>query len=348
MTPADVPELRVHFVNVGQGAATLVELPCGAMLVDTGGELGAQFDSNAALSAYLDAFFSRREDLHRTLDLLVFTHPHIDHVRGAVTVLTEYTVKNIVDDGVSALQEDAVVAVGRVREFVAAHPEVHYQEVSTGDFSGDGAGLTSPVIDPFGECKGVNPVVQALWGRVPADPGWGQDDYGKDRFANANNHSVVTRIDFGLASVLITGDLEVPSITALLAERKPELLDVDVYEVGHHGSVNGTTAELLRAMTPELAVMEVGPYDRKASWTAWAYGHPRRPLIDMLKMGVIGDRVKVSQQIGTAVKTFQPEDIDKAIYATGWDGALVLAATASGTFTLVPPDLVQPAHPILE
>ena len=35
----------------------------------------------------------------------------------------------------------------------------------------------------------------------------------------------------------------------------PRLLDVDVYVAGHHGSRNGTVAELVRAMRPELAIV---------------------------------------------------------------------------------------------
>ncbi len=341
----EVPEMRVHFLNVGQGASTLIEFPCGVMLVDTGGELDKDFDSNAALQAYLDAFFARRTDLNKTIDLLWFTHPHIDHVRGAATVLNNYTVKNIVDDGYKATQADAVVSVGLVRDFVDNHAEVHYQAVATDDFASDGSGLTSAVIDPFPTCKGADPKIQALWGQLRSDPGWGQDDYGKDRFANANNHSVAARVDLGKSSLLITGDMELPSIAMLLDSRKPELLDADIYEVGHHGSANGTTADLLRAVTPSWAVMEVGPYDRKSSWTAWAYGHPREGTIDLLEAGVTGLRPKESEEVGTGVKSFIPEDIEKAIYATGWDGSLVLDAKADGTITLGKVDLAQPAHP---
>lgn len=72
----------MHFIDVGQGAATLLEFPCGAMLIDTGGENNALFDSEPKLLAYLNDFFQRRSDLNKTLDALVITHPHIDHTRS--------------------------------------------------------------------------------------------------------------------------------------------------------------------------------------------------------------------------------------------------------------------------
>src|SRR5262245_63399116 len=75
--------MRVHVIDVGQGAATLVEFPCAAILIDTGGErfpadpwLTAQFDSTARLMSYLRKFFAGRPDLKNQLALLVLTHPH--------------------------------------------------------------------------------------------------------------------------------------------------------------------------------------------------------------------------------------------------------------------------------
>jgi hypothetical protein len=52
--------MTFHFIDIGQGDATLLEFPCGAVLIDTGGEQNELFDSNKALLAYLDAFFARR------------------------------------------------------------------------------------------------------------------------------------------------------------------------------------------------------------------------------------------------------------------------------------------------
>src|ERR1700709_786735 len=70
--------MRVHFIDVGQGAATLVEFPCAAVLVATGGETNADFKSDSELTAYLDGFFKRRPDLNNTFHLLVLSHAHVD------------------------------------------------------------------------------------------------------------------------------------------------------------------------------------------------------------------------------------------------------------------------------
>jgi len=57
-------------------------------------------------------------------------------------------------------------------------------------------------------------------------------------------------------------DLEDMAIERLVDRyRNSATLDVDVYEVGHHGSHNGTTEELLDAMTPKIAAISVGHWD---------------------------------------------------------------------------------------
>ena len=97
MVAAD--SMKLHVIDVGQGTALLLEFPCAAVLVDTGGEQNSEFDSVPALIGYLDDFFARRTDLKKTLSLLVISHPHIDHTRGIEAVLARYPVKNVVDNG---------------------------------------------------------------------------------------------------------------------------------------------------------------------------------------------------------------------------------------------------------
>src|SRR5947208_1830856 len=75
-------QMRVHLINVGQGCATLIEFPCAAILIDTGGESDSLFNSSDSLKAYLEDFFDKRTDLNHTLQCVYLTHPHIDHTRG--------------------------------------------------------------------------------------------------------------------------------------------------------------------------------------------------------------------------------------------------------------------------
>jgi competence protein ComEC len=203
--------------------------------------------------------------------------------------------------------------------------------VATSDFPATGQPISNATIDPFPDCKGINPSIRVLWGRSVSDPGWGEDAFGHMEFDDENNHSVVTRIDFGESSLLITGDLEKPAITSLLSARAPEVLDIDIYQVGHHGSHNGTTPELLSALSPAWAVMQMGPPDRRASWSAYQYGHPREGTIALLQEAVSEPAPLREVQVGTAQRRFRPESLEKAILGTGWDGTIVLEAFADGT-----------------
>src|SRR5437868_3907490 len=79
------PEMQAHFIDVGQGACTLLEFPCGALLIDTGAQDNDHVDQ---LVEYLRSFFRRRADLNNTLASVIITHPHIDHSRGLKAVTT--------------------------------------------------------------------------------------------------------------------------------------------------------------------------------------------------------------------------------------------------------------------
>jgi competence protein ComEC len=326
--------MRVHFIDVGQGAATLFEFDDGAVLVDTGGEQNDYIDSNTRLKAYLDAFFKRREDLHRHLASLVLTHPHLDHTRGVHTVIENFAPQHVVTNGQtkgSGAQEQNDLMSWASENHVAMDA-VHLSQIPP-------HGLTDNVIDPV-HGTDVDPVITALWGQVDTDPGWGSATNNHPRFDNQNNHCVVLRVDFGKASVLVTGDLEEIAIKDMIKRYEgTQLLDVDVYEVGHHGSINGTTPELVAAMSPTLAVIEVGRPDHQADYCAWKFGHPRAEIIAMLENGVSMTRPEIRVQLGRGSQSFEDHTVSKAIYATAWDGSVVLEARADGVFRQVAADV---------
>lgn len=86
-TPYD--DLQVHFIDVGQGDATLIQTPDGAnILIDAGTQSAGQKVVN----------FLKQKDVGK-LDMVVATHPHADHIGGLIPVLNEFPVDKFIDSG---------------------------------------------------------------------------------------------------------------------------------------------------------------------------------------------------------------------------------------------------------
>jgi competence protein ComEC len=336
VAPAVEPKLKpdwmlAHYIDVGQGNATLLEFSCGAALIDTGG----QFTDNAALTSYLNEFFQRRSDLKHKLALVVLTHPHIDHTRGVTALLTAGTkpfvlgsvVVNARTNGSGWSQQNKLIQYAKAKSIPLSL--ITNESIKRSD------GLTNGAIDPL-QCGAAGPDIRALWGSDSSSHAW---------TGQANNHSVVIRVDFGESSFLFTGDMEEDAQPEFVASyaRNPDIIDADIYQVGHHGSRNGTTAALLKVMTPEIAVMGAGnPANEEGAFSAYAYGHPNREAIELLSDATFG--VTMHRPEGTfavGIKGGRPghatkpprygfQKISKAIFSTGWDGDIVIAAHQDG------------------
>jgi competence protein ComEC len=356
---AETPPMRVHFIDVGQGDATLFEFPCKkTVLVDTGGELNDEFNGRQALLAYLDDFFDARPELNRTLSLLAITHPHRDHTQAVRAVLERYKVESALVNGLNHDDYDDSGWYWTEREVPGKPKLPQGQSVLVKQMSPERLRViqfpevdavsvqTDSIIDPV-DCRsedgqGINPEIQVLWGAIGEDPGWGYEVHNGDveyHFDDANNHSLVIRVDYKDASFLLTGDLEAAAIPDLLRRyaNDPDQLDVDVYKVGHHGSANGTSEELLKAMRPEMAILSMGPDSRHGPWTAHRYGHPRKSIVEDLERHVGLHRLAATtRQVATGKKTFEPMEIKRCIVATGWGGTVVVTAHADGTLVVAP------------
>jgi competence protein ComEC len=309
-SPSATAQLRIHLIDVGQGAATLVEFSCGVVLVDTGGEQNRWFNSEARLVEYLDRFFRTRPHLRSTIALLVLTHPHIDHTRSAMAVFERYHVQNVATNGVvegSGGEEQGFLIDA------AARAHIGVQRVRAADIPP--TGLHDRIVDPI-SCPDGDPDIRVFWGAVASsDVDW---DHGA--LANANNDSIVIRFRLGAASFLISGDLELDGIGEVVKRFGSELRSV-VWQVGHHGSWNATTTTLLEAIDPALALIAMGNVDRQDRYSAWAYGHPRVEAIELLEHALSGARREaIHVSIGTGHEQFVPHVVTAPIYATGWDG----------------------------
>jgi competence protein ComEC len=161
---------------------------------------------------------------------------------------------------------------------------------------------------------------------------------------NQNNHSLVTRVDFGSASFLVMGDLEVAGIETLAdayddTPEERELLDADVLQVGHHGSYNATSHLLVNAVTPVVAVIPVGVWNFGSTggspFTTFAFGHLRQYTVELLEKHIARRRSQAkSVMVAERARTFCAMAVTKAIYANGWDGTVRVVARAEGGITV--------------
>jgi beta-lactamase superfamily II metal-dependent hydrolase len=330
--------MNAHYINVGQADSALLEFSCGAVLIDA----GSQDDANTnKLLGYLDKFFKSRPDLNETIDSIIITHNHIDHTRGLKEVVSKYKVRNFVGTGQnhgSGSGEPNWVRKQSERLSINVRTPKN-TEVRDGNNT---SGLTGNMIDPI-DCSGKSADIKIISAPLTDNPGWSHEE-----FDNKNNHSLVIRVDFGESSFLFTGDLEGDGIEHMLSyygNDDNSILNTDVYQVGHHGSYNGTTTNLLNAMSPEIAVLSIGKWDfgkmDNKIFSTYSYGHPRITLLDDLSLSIKKRRsTPINVMAARAAKNFEEYPVKRKIYATAWDGNIKISAKYDGSMRVT----TQEAH----
>jgi competence protein ComEC len=213
--PTPVPTasglLEIHVLDVGQGDALLLLHDDVTILIDTG-----RFDRDDVVPLL------RRLGVG-TIDLLVITHPHADHIGQFDRVMDAFAVTEVWWSG-------AVTTTRTFERALAAleRSTVAYEEPRTGD-TADLGPLRLEVLHPSAG----------------------------DSLADLNDASIALRITFGTFRLVTTGDAE-RAAEARMVARVPGLLAADVLRLGHHGSRTSTSVALLDAVAPTLAVWSAG------------------------------------------------------------------------------------------
>ena len=208
--PAADGAMTVHFIDVGQGDSLLAESDGHFLLVDAG-----ENDQGDTVIAYL------REAGVTSLDYVIGTHPHSDHIGGLDDVIRAFDVKAVILPPVAHTTktfEDVLDAV-QEKNLTLTQPK-----------PGDSYALGDAAFTILAP----------------------QADYGDD----LNNWSVGIRLACAEGPLVACGDAEAQAEEDIAPSSLP--LSPDVLKVGHHGSSTSTSNAFLQAVSPAWAVISCG------------------------------------------------------------------------------------------
>jgi len=217
-------KLKVSFLAVGQGDAILIQTPYEQNILIDGGP------GNQVLSG----LGNNLPFYDKTIDIMILTHPHSDHVAGLVEILKRYQVKKILYTGVLHTAPDYLAWLEEIKnQNIPLTIVDHRQDIELGQ------DLKLELLYPLTSLVNV-------------------------KIENLNDSSIVSRLVYKNKRFLFMGDLSTEGEADLLTHNFD--LSADVLKVGHHGSKYSSSMEFLNKVKPEYAVIMVGENND--------FGHP--------------------------------------------------------------------------
>ena len=243
-------KLHVIFLDVGQGDAAFISTPGGQQILVDGGP------DPVELVQFLGGSMPFMD---RTIELVVLTHPHSDHVGGLIEVLRRYKVEHIVERQLD-YDSPSYQAWRRAVEIEGA--DIFAAE--PGQLIAFDDGVLIEV---------VGPPARLLRGTS----------------SDVDNASVVLRLTYGDVSFLLTGDMFSEAEYALVS--RGNNIDSDVLKVAHHGSRSSSSEVFLDNVNPTVTVVSAGENN--------LYGHPHAETLDSILRLVGNEELFLTSERGT-------------------------------------------------
>ena len=215
--------LKIYFIDVGQGDSTLVKTPFNKnILIDGGGSEFGNFDVGESI--LLPYLLDRRIN---KIDYLVISHFDSDHVKGLFSVLKNLRVDNIV---ISKQGENS----SNFKEFenIIKDKKIKLRVVKQGD---------RIKIDKLTYINILFPEEKLISDNI------------------LNNNSIVFKLISNNFSMLFTGDIEeIAEERIYEIYKSTDILKSDVLKVAHHGSKTSSTSDFLSLVNPKITLIGVG------------------------------------------------------------------------------------------
>lgn len=205
---------EIVFFDVGQGDAILIQQDDFQILVDGGPD-----------DRILYELAKKMPKNDKTIEVVVLTHPHEDHIRGLMNVLEGYVVERLL--------LNRVESENKAYRYMLENYEEILMEVVKGD-TVQYKDILATVLFPFDEEREV--------------------------YANLNNESVVLLVEVYDYGVLLMGDGEVELEQRLLENL--EIENIHILKAGHHCSKTSSSEMFLRKVNPTTAICSCGRGNR--------------------------------------------------------------------------------------
>lgn len=251
--------LRVTFLDVGQGDAALIELPDGAVwLIDAGGNPGARDLAQAAAPGRaIDRVLAAYD--HTRIALAIVSHPHPDHYLGLAAIEAPI-------DELWSAEDTGAPPRDRRPAAAAIHGAMPGFAAIAAGLAARGTRWTHP---PLGVTRQQAGVELAVWAPRYQPAAGAPVACAADPVRTVNDNSLVIALRYRGRTLVFTGDVEAEGEDAAVAAG---LGAADVVKVPHHGSPTSSTAGLVAATHPALAVISCG--------AANAFGFPSPAVVE--------------------------------------------------------------------
>jgi competence protein ComEC len=221
--PSHSKDLRITFIDVGQGESILVEFPGKEkMLIDGGGFPGSSFD----IGEKIVSPFLWKKGI-KNIHYLVLTHGHPDHLNGLVSISKNFKVGELWE-AFSPQNNETYLELKKALSAKIPQKKVFY-------------GYRS---QPGGA------IVEVVHPRIN----------GQLTESTQNDNSLVLRITYKQTSFLLTADIGKEAEHEILETGKN--IKSQVLKSPHHGSDSSSSLEFLERVSPQIAVISVGEGNR--------------------------------------------------------------------------------------